>query len=68
MPKINKLEKALNLWRARSLSLLGKALIINVLGLSKLLYLAKVLIVGFRARQFNCLAFFMRLQNGDCGP
>ena len=45
MPKINKLEKALNLWRARSLSLKGKALIINVLGLSKLLYLAKVLIV-----------------------
>ena len=32
MPKINKLEKALNLWRARSLSLKGKALIINVLG------------------------------------
>ena len=27
MPKIDKLEKALNLWRARSLSLLGKALI-----------------------------------------
>ena len=45
MPKINKLEKALNLWRSRSLSLLGKALIINVLGFSKLLYLAKVLLV-----------------------
>ena len=45
MPKINKLEKALNLWRARSLSLKGKALIINALGLNKLLYLAKVLIV-----------------------
>ena len=45
MPKINKLEKALNLWRSRSLSLLGKALIINVLGFSKLLYLARVLLV-----------------------
>ena len=45
MPKINKLEKALNLWRMRSLSLLGKALVINILGFSKLLYLAKVLIV-----------------------
>ena len=45
MPKINKLEKALNLWRSRSLSLLGKALIINVLGFSKLLYLAKVLVM-----------------------
>ena len=40
MPKINKLEKALNLWRTRSLSLLGRALIINILGFSKLLYLA----------------------------
>ena len=45
MPKINKLEKALNLWKARSLSLLGKGLIINTLGFSKLLYLARVLIV-----------------------
>ena len=45
MPKINKLEKALHLWRMRSLSLLGKALVINILGFSKLLYLAKVLIV-----------------------
>ena len=44
-PKINKLEKSLNLWRSRSLSLPGKALIINVLGLSKLLYLARVLVL-----------------------
>ena len=43
-PKINKLEKTLNLWKSRSLSLIGKSLIINVLALSKLLYLAKVLI------------------------
>ena len=42
--KINKLEKSLNLWKSRSLSLIGKSLIINVLGLSKLFYLAKVLI------------------------
>ena len=45
MPKINKLEKALNLWKARSLSLLGKGLIINTLWFSKLLYLARVLLV-----------------------
>ena len=45
MPKINKLEKALNLWKARSLSLLGKGLIINILGFSKLLYLGRVLLV-----------------------
>ena len=43
-PKINKLEKSLNLWKSRSLSLIGKSLVINVLGLSKLLYLGKVLI------------------------
>lgn len=42
-PKLNKLEKALNLWKSRSLSLLGKSLIVNVMGFSKLLYLAKVL-------------------------
>ena len=45
MPKINKLEKALNLWKAKSLSLLGKGLVINTLGFSKLLYLARVLLV-----------------------
>ena len=44
-PKIKKLEKSLNLWRSRSLSLLGKALIINTLVLSKLVYFAKVLIL-----------------------
>ena len=44
-PKINKLEKSLNLRRLRSLSLPGKALITNVLGLSKLLYLARVLVL-----------------------
>jgi len=38
-PKIDKLEKALNLWKSRSLSYVGKCLIVNVLGLSKLLYL-----------------------------
>lgn len=39
LPRINKLEMALNLWRSRSLSLLGKALIINSLDFSTLLYL-----------------------------
>ena len=44
-PKINKLEKALNLWKSRSLSFIGKGLIINVVGLSKFFYLARILIV-----------------------
>ena len=43
-PKINKLEKLLNLWKSRSLSLIGKVLVINALGWSKFLYLAKILI------------------------
>ena len=41
-PKLEKLEKHLNLWKSRSLSLVGKSLIINVLGISKLLYLSAV--------------------------
>lgn len=42
--RLDKLEKSLNLWKTRSLSMVGKALIINVLGISKLLYIARVLI------------------------
>ena len=41
--KLNKLEKNLNLWKTRSLSLVGKALIINILGASKFWFLSKVL-------------------------
>ena len=39
-PKLNKLEKSLNLWKSRSLSFIGKSMILNVLGLSKFLYLS----------------------------
>ena len=44
-PKLEKLDKALNLWKSRSLSLPGKALIIITLGLSNLVYLARVLTI-----------------------
>ena len=44
-PKLEKLEKHLNLWKSRSLSLVGKSLIFNVLGISKLLYLSALLCV-----------------------
>ena len=44
-PKLTKLEKHLNLWKSRSLSLVGKSLIVNTLGISKLTYLASVLTV-----------------------
>ena len=45
MPKVNKLEKSVNLWKSRSLSFSGKCLILNILAFSKLFYLAKVLVV-----------------------
>ena len=41
--RVVKLEKTLNLWRGRALSLKGKSLIINTLGTSKLWYTASVL-------------------------
>ena len=44
-PRLDKLEKSLNLWRSRSLSFVGKALVVNVLGLSKLLFLCRFLIL-----------------------
>ena len=43
-PRLSKLDKMLSRWKSRSLSMLGKSLIINVLGVSKLLYLARVLV------------------------
>lgn len=42
-PRLSKLDKALTMWKSRSLSLIGKVLIINILGISKLLYLARIL-------------------------
>ena len=41
--RVEKLEKRLNLWKMRTLSLKGKALIINALGASGLWYVATVL-------------------------
>lgn len=43
LPRINKLEKSINLWKSRSLSFVSKSLVINVIGLSKFYYLARVL-------------------------
>ncbi|KAK3731911.1 hypothetical protein QZH41_016956, partial [Actinostola sp. cb2023] len=39
-PKLAKLEKSLNVWRTRELSLIGKALIINTIGASRFWYAA----------------------------
>ena len=65
-PRINKLEKSLNLWKSRSLSLIGKSLIINVLAMSKFFYLAKVLTppyLGAFSRKSASLALFMGVKN-----
>ena len=42
-PRISKLEKALSLWKSRSLSLVGRVLVLNILGLSRLLFVSRVL-------------------------
>lgn len=43
-PKLSKLDRILSMWKFRSLSMIGKSLVINVLGVSKLLHLARVLV------------------------
>ena len=44
-PRLSKLDSCLSLWKSRSLSFLGKVVILNVLALRKLLYLSRVLIL-----------------------
>lgn len=43
-PRLSKLDSCLSLWKSRSLSFVGKVLILNILGLSKPLYLSRVLV------------------------
>ena len=57
-PKLSKLDKMLTTWKSRSLSMVGKSLIINVLGISKLLYLACVLMTTkWVLKRFNSLVW-----------
>ena len=42
-PRLSKVDKMLSLWRSRSLSLVGKVLILNTLAYSKLFYLSRIL-------------------------
>jgi hypothetical protein len=42
-PKIEKLEKLLNLWKLRDLSLIGKATIVNNLALAPFLYMGNII-------------------------
>lgn len=44
-PRLSKLDSCLSLWKSRSLSFLGKVVILNVLALRKLLYLSRLLIL-----------------------
>ena len=56
--KLKKLEKSLNLWKLRSLSLIGKSLIVNVLRLSKFGYLARILLMpDWVLQQVNKLVY-----------
>ena len=42
-PRVSKLEKCVSRWQNRSLSLIGKVLILNILGLSKLVFVSSIL-------------------------
>lgn len=42
-PRLSKLDKCVSRWKNRSLSLIGKVLILNILGLSKLLFVSSIL-------------------------
>ena len=61
LPRLSKLETNLNLWKTRSLSMIGKTLIVNVLGASKFWFLTKVLplpewvVIRFKRLIFNFL-------------
>ena len=57
-PRLSKLDNSLSLWQSRSLSFVGRVLILNVLGLSKLLYLSRVLIPPrWVFDKYNCLVW-----------
>ena len=42
-PRLSKLEKCVSSWKNRSLSMIGKVLVLNILGLSKLLFVSSTL-------------------------
>ena len=42
-PRISKLDKCVSAWKKRSLSLIGKVLVLNILGLSKLFFVSSIL-------------------------
>ena len=53
-PRISKLEESLSLWKSRSLSIVGRVLVLNIFGLSRLLFVSRVLepLTGF-GREFT---------------
>ena len=58
LPRLTKLENNLNLWKTRSLSLVGKVLVINLLGASKFWYLSTILpLPVWVAHRFQKLVF-----------
>ena len=58
LPRISKLESHIHLWKCRSLSVVGKVLVFNILGASKFWLLAKVLPTSeWVVSQFKKLVF-----------
>ena len=56
--KINNLEKTLNGWKQRKLTLLGRINIVKTLGLSELIYYASVLCIPKHfAKEINKISF-----------
>ena len=59
--KVSKLKKAVNLWKSRSLSLVGKCMVVNAIRLSKFYYLPRVLLVPkWVIRRVNQIIFLNR--------
>jgi len=57
-PRIDAVERCLNSWRSRSLSLSGKALVINALALSSIWYVASLVFMPtWVCRQLNKIIF-----------
>ena len=57
-PRINAVDKILSSWRSRSLSLRGKALVINALALSRIWYVASLVYMPPRIMRELCTLVF----------
>ena len=63
-PRINAVDKVLSSWRSRSLSVRGKALVINALALSRIWYVASLVHMPPRIMQELCTLVFKFFWSG----